>query len=231
MRLKVKKREFIFGIILVIALFLIGIFLTLTNQKEEKNKIENLKYDTGAVGDSNIYETQRDSYDGREVLMIKPSIKYKVAFAGMIKKDLPTIEEADKIYQDNYLEKNGIWIEEDSREVVQEILNDKSFFQSKYIINEEGYVIIEKENQANENDKKMQRVIKGKKQYIISISSLCYIVDNITGEVLDYSFEDMDRYQTYEYFEDQNRVILFVTENKNKQLSKEEIINSILEWF
>lgn len=226
-----KKREVILGIILVVALFLIGIILTLTNQKEEEQKIDNLKDETGAIGDSTIYETQKDSYDGREVLTVKPSIKYKVAFAGMIKKAIPTFEELDSIYQENYVAKNGIWIEKDSKEAMMKILNDKEIFQSQYAINEEGYVIVEKENQANEKDKRLQAAIRGKKQYLISISSICYIVDNITGEILDYSFEDMDKYQIYEYFEDGNKDILFITENKENQLSKEEIINSILDWF
>ena len=57
------------------------------NTDEENQKIDEIKYNTGATGDSNIYEVQIDSYDGREVVVVKPSIKYKVAFAGMVKND------------------------------------------------------------------------------------------------------------------------------------------------
>jgi len=78
------------------------------------------------------------------------------------------------------------------------------------------------------NDKKIKNIINGKKQYIFSISSLCYIVDDITGEILDYSFEDMDKYQTFEYFEDENKKIIFITENKSNQLKENEIIESVL---
>jgi hypothetical protein len=41
----------------------------------------------------------------------------------------------------------------------------------------------------------------------------------------------MDKYQTYEYFEDENKDIIFITENKSNQLSEKEIVNSVLEWF
>jgi hypothetical protein len=91
--------------------------------------------------------------------------------------------------------------------------------------------MLENENNANENDKKLQKALNSKKQYLISISSICYIVDDITGEILDYSFENMDKYQTYEYFEDENKDIIFITENKSNQLSEKEIVNSVLEWF
>ena len=57
---------------------------------------------------------------------------------------------------------------------------------------------------------------------------MCYIVDDITGEILDYSFEDMDKYQTFEYFEDENKKIIFITENKSNQLKENEIIESLL---
>ena len=67
-----------------------------------------------------------------------------------------------------------------------------------------------------------------KKQYILSVSSICYIVDDLTGEIQRYSFEDMDRYQTYEYFDNGNQYIIFLTENKNSQLSDSEIINSLI---
>ena len=60
----------------------------------------------------------------------------------------------------------------------------------------------------------------GDKIYSITISSKCYIVDEITGEIQDYSFEDMDEYQTYEYFEDEEKMIICITENINKQLDK-----------
>ena len=41
----------------------------------------------------------------------------------------------------------------------------------------------------------------------------------------------MDKYQTYEYFNSENQYIIFITENKNNQLSSEEILNSVISLF
>ena len=38
----------------------------------------------------------------------------------------------------------------------------------------------------------------------------------------------MDEMQIYEYFEDNDRTLIFVNENTNGQLTNEEIINSLL---
>ena len=90
---------------------------------------------------------------------------------------------------------------------------------------------MDRKNNQNDNDKKIEKIIKGKKQYILDISSVCYIVDDITGEILDYNFENMDKYQTYEYFEDSNKSIVFITENSTNILTNLEIFESIIKLF
>ena len=75
----------------------------------------------------------------------------------------------------------------------------------------------------------MENLINGDKQYIIDISSVCYIVDSITGEILDYNFEKMDRYQTYQYFQDDKLMLIFINENSDEQLNKDEIFTSLVE--
>ena len=198
------------------------------NEQENIEKIEDVKEETGATGNTDIYEVQEDKTTNTEIVTVKANIKYKVAFAGMIKQSKPVFGEIDKIFEENYPKKNGIWIENNSRNKLLEEMNNSNMFNSKYAINKDGYLVIEKENTLNENDKKIKNIINGKKQYIFSISSLCYIVDDITGEILDYSFEDMDKYQTFEYFEDENKKIIFITENKSNQLNENEIIESLL---
>lgn len=198
------------------------------NTDEENQKIDEIKYNTGATGDSNIYEVQIDSYDGREVVVVKPNIKYKVAFAGMVKDDLPQMQEINQIYEDNKPDKNGIWVESDSREKILSMFNNSGIFNNTYIIDKDGYIIIQGESNPNENDTKIINAINSEKQYILSISSICYIVDDLTGEIQRYSFENMDRYQTYEYFDNGNQYIIFLTENKNNQLSDSEIMNSLI---
>lgn len=230
-----KKKKIIFSIIGIVVILGMILFIWLNRENDnnigEKEKIEDLKYEVGATGDSNIYELQTNNSDNGEILTVKASVKYKVAFAGMIKKALPDMAEIDQIFEDNHPKQNGIWIEKDSREKILEILNNKEIFNAKYAVDENGYLILEEDNKVNENDKKLQKALRSEKQSIISISSICYIIDDITGEILDYSFENMDKYQTYEYFEDGNKDILFITENKDKQLSEKAIVDSVLEWI
>lgn len=194
--------------------------------KEDSN-VEELKKATGAKGDSNIYEVQSE-FDGRKVLSVKSNIRYKTAFAGMIKKDIPKKEELDEIYNNYYPNRNGIWIEKDSRSQVLDLLNNGT---SKYNIDNEGYLKINDKNTQNEADKKIEKAMSENRTIILDISNICYIVDDMTGDILDYNFEEMDKDQTYEYFEDNKNLIIFINENKDGLLTKKDIINSIVELF
>lgn len=149
----------------------------------------------------------------------------------MIKKTIPSFEELDKILEQNLPKYSGIWIEQDSRNKILKLLNNSEKNNSKYSINNEGYLEIAEKNSQTDYDKKIENTIKGKKQYILDVSSVCYIVDDVTGEILDYNFENIDKYQTYEYFEDGDKNIIFINQNTNKQLTDSEIINSIMEIF
>ncbi len=146
----------------------------------------------------------------------------------MIKGKKPEFSEVDDIYINNIPKNNGIWIEKNSRNKIEESLNNSNLLNSKYEIDENGYVKIKEKGKQNDNDKKLENIINGSKQYIFSISSICYIVDDVTGKILDYNFENMDKYQTYEYFEDNNKMIIFITKNSNKQLEEKDIIESII---
>lgn len=228
-----KKKIFIIIIMFIVLGISTYIFLNKSDDIfKEKNKeveeIEELKYNIGAIGKSEIYEVQKDNYTNNSVLKVKSDIKYKVAFAGMIEKSLPNINEIDEIFNSKYPLKSGIWIDKDSRKKFLDLLNNGNFFNSKYKIDDEGYLQIEQGNLSNEKDEILRSILNSEKQYIMDISSVCYIIDEITGEILEYSYESLDKYQTYEYFEEENKKIIFITENREKQLKEEEIVNSIL---
>lgn len=191
--------------------------------------VDEIKNEIGATGNTNIYEVEQE-YDGRNVITVKPNIKYKVAFAGMIKNAKPNMNELDNIVNDKMPNKAGIWVEERSRDKLLKLFNGKKT-NSKYSIDEDGYLKIDDKNNQNDNDKKIEKIINGKKQYILDISSVCYIVDDVTGEILDYNFENMDRYQTYEYFEDNDKNIVFITENSSNVLTDSEIFESVIKLF
>lgn len=193
---------------------------------QENTTVEDLKAQTGVTANNEIFEIEEE-YDGRKVLTVKPSLKYKVAFAGMIKNSIPKMNEIDKISEESLPQYTGIWIEKSSRNKILQLVNGENT-NSKYYIDEQGYLKISQKNNQNENDKKIENAINSGKQYILDVSSICYIVDNVTGEILDYNFEKMDKYQTYEYFNDDNRTIIFINENSSNQLTKKEILESII---
>lgn len=249
--MKIKNKKVI--ILVVLLIMFVAILVLLFNKRIQKDNnqnnfeqygeqvdknqieyqpdvtVEEIKNEIGATGNTDIYEVEQE-YDGRNILAVKPGIKYKVAFAGMIKNAKPSISELDNIMEEKLPHKTGIWVEEKSRDKILEIFNDGDV-NSKYLIDDDGYLKIDRKNNQNDNDKKIEKIIKGKKQYILDISSVCYIVDDITGEILDYNFENMDKYQTYEYFEDKDKYIVFVTENSNNVLTNLEIFKSIINLF
>lgn len=188
--------------------------------------IEELKEQTSVTASDEIFEIQEE-YDGRKVLTVKASLKYQVAFAGIIKNNTPQMNELEKMMEENLPQYTGIWVETNSRNKILKLFNGEST-NSEYYIDEQGYLKIGQKNSQNDLDKKIENAINSDNQYILDISSVCYIIDNVTGEILDYNFEKLDRYQTYEYFKDDNRMIIFITENSNNQLTEKEIFESIV---
>lgn len=207
--------------------------IQITTSTQEESEIPNeekteIIEETGKQGDSDLYEIQ-EGEDSVKIATIKSSVKYKVAFAGMIKNKVPEKEKLDDILEKNHPKYAGIWIKSESQSEFLKYIS--SVTKSEYEINENGYLKIKNKKNQNEYDKKIEEIINGNKLYIIDISSTCYIVDEITGEILDYNFEDMDEYQTYQYFEDGDKKIIFITENQNNQLTVKEIIESVIELF
>ncbi len=194
---------------------------------KEDVDVNELKNDYGISADSDIYEIETE-YDGRKVLTIKASLKFKVAFSGLIKKEKPQLEKLDEVMQNNYPQKNGIWIENNSRDRIVKMLNKSEILKSVYVINEEGYLEINEKNNQTELDKKIEKAINGNNQIILAVSSICYIVDDVTGEILDYNFENMDKFQTYECFNDTDKKIVFITENNNNQILNDNMVEDFI---
>ena len=196
--------------------------------EESIDEINTIKDNSGKTGDTNLYEVQ-ESYNNTKIVTIKSSVKYKIAFSGIVKNGMPKISEADNILEKNHPKYAGIWVYESDRENLLNMLKETT--NSEYKIDKNGYLKIVNKNNQNENDKKIEQVINGERLYTIRISSTCYIVDEVTGEVLDYNFEKMDRYQTYEYFEDGDKMIIFMNENTKKQMTQKEIMESVIDLF
>lgn len=99
---------------------------------------------------------------------------------------------------------------------------------SKYKISEKGYLTIS-EKKSSKEDNEIEKIINGNKQYIIGISGINYYIDALTGEAVDNPFEELDKYQTYAYCQDEDKMVIFITENKSKALQNSEIFESVLE--
>lgn len=189
------------------------------------NEINQIKKDYNISGDSNLYEISTE-YDGRKVLNVKENVQYKVAFAGIIKQEIPKLNEVDSIFHDNYPTKKGIWIEKNSRNSILKLLEQST--KSKYSITEEGYLFIESNQEQNENDKNLEKLIDTDRTIILTVNSFYYEIDTITGEVVEYPFEKLDSYQSYDYLKLNSDVIIFVTSNSKNKLTNTEILKEIL---
>ena len=187
-------------------------------------QVEELKKEYNYSGDSNLYEIETE-YDGRKVLTIRPSENYKVAFAGLIKRAKPEKDEVLEIFEKKYPTENGIWIEEKSRNKILQYLNNN--LSSKYEITQSGY-LKNLDKKDTEKDKQLINLINGNRKYILGIEGTAYYIDPLTGDIIDDIYEQMDEHQTYSYFENENNMIIYITENKQNALKSDEIFDSLL---
>lgn len=145
----------------------------------------------------------------------------------MITGNAPTLNEIDSIFEKNAPTKNGIWIIEKDRNKILNYLNNNDKLDCKYKI-EDGYLKISDDAKSSSLDKKIRKIIDGNKQIILDISSVYYMVDTVTGDIVDNPYNELSKSQTYEYVQDENKMIIFVTENAEKVLTENDIFDSII---
>ena len=194
---------------------------------QDNSTIEDLKNEYKITGKNELYEITTES-DGRKMLTIKTAINYQVAFCGMIKKAKPDFKELASMYDENKVTQNGIWIYPDDRETITDYLNHNEYLKANYEINQEGYLKIVMNDEATDMDRKIEKLTSGNYQYVISINSSCYMVDVVTGEIVENPYNDIEESQTYEYFQDENKMIIFVTENEKQRVTNNEIFCSLI---
>ena len=193
--------------------------------EEENELISDLKDKSGITGNDDLYVVGEE-YDGRKTLVINPQIEFNVVLAGILKQNKPQISEVEKILK-NKPQNAGIWINEQSRDRFLKMINSET--ESEYYVDSNGYLRVSKTENQNEYDKVLYNSINGNNLFIIDISGFCYCLDEVTGEVVCYQFEDMDPYQAYEVYEFSNSIIYIITSNHSKVLSSEEIFSELIE--
>ena len=196
------------------------------NSKQDQEQISQITENQGLQADENIYEIATE-YDGREVVRVKPNIQYKVALAGMIKKEIPDFSELDDLLTQAPTH-TGIWIEETSRESFLNILNNIA--DSEYEINEEGFLIKKENGKMNDYDKKIKEMLSDETLHIFDINSTTYIVDEVTGEIQEYPFEEMDPYTEYEYFSTDDKEMFIISANSYGKVNQEEVLKGIFDY-
>ena len=77
---------------------------------------------------------------------------------------------------------------------------------------------------------KLKNMVESDKLYVIDMSGKTYQRDYISGEVIEYPFEEMDPYQVLEPYEVEDSIILGVTSNKDNYLSDIEILEAIIAY-
>lgn len=203
--------------------------VTYEEEKEEENtqeqeQIIKIIENQGLEADENLYEIAAE-YDGREVVRVKPNIQYQVALAGMLKKDIPEFSEINELLK-RAPTHTGIWIEETAREKFLSIL--KKITNANYEVDEEGFLVQNTTWNMNKYDKQIKQMLSDEILYVFAISSKTYIVDEVTGEIQEYPFEEMDPYTEYEYFASEDKEMFVVSENLEGRVNQEKILKGIL---
>lgn len=121
-----------------------------------------------------------------------------------------------------------MWISESSREKFMELLNSNNIVD--FEITNEGYLKCNKQENLTEQEEKLKDMAESDKLYVIDVSGKTYQRDYISGEVIEYPFEEMDPYQVLEPYEIENSIILGVTSNKENRLSNKEILDAIIAY-
>lgn len=193
--------------------------------EEELKDIKEFQNNISSVANPNIYKIEEE-HDGRKILQIRPEVQYVVALAGIVKNDIPTEDEVYTLLE-QAPKNNGIWIEKNSREDFMALLQKNSI--NNFSIGEDGYLESNKKNMQTEQEQQLKEMIDSNKLYIIDMSGKTYQRDYLTGEIIEYPFEDMDPYQIIEPYKIENMAILAITSNKENRLDQKEILDAILQ--
>ena len=226
-------KKFLISIILIIILIIISIIVYSPHHKEVENQninndglkeetktVEDIKKEIGATASEDIYEIQKE-YDGREILSIKPDIQYQTVLTGILKNEKPSLQDIQQLDISNF--HKGVWISEVSRDKFLQILKKCKI--ENFEIDSDGY-LYKKQDSSNELSLKLENLINSNELIIIDITGTCYIRDEMTGDIVEYPFKDMDLYQICEIFTIEKSTIFVITTN---DVEENDILESILE--
>lgn len=249
-----KKRKLVITIaiiFIIISIFCIARYIIVNNKNEIQNKennqtenwdnqysevdkndinynntadVDKLKEQMGLTASSDIYEISEE-FDGRKTLNVKATILYKTAFAGIVNQEKPEIKNLDKVFEEKYPSRNGIWISEKARNKILKLLNEN--LQTKYSIDKDGYLNVVDKSKQNEKDKKIEQNIKSNKKIILDICDFDYEVDNVSGEIVEYPFSQLG--DIIDIVRDNEDKIIVIAESQIKNINDNEIVETLID--
>lgn len=196
---------------------------TTNNIKYDANIIETIKDEIGSDADTNIFQVEKE-YDGRPIIQIKPKIQYTTVLAGIIENKKPKESEIEEIVKKAPTD-TGVWIAKQARSKFLNLLSKNKI--NNFYIDDNGYLKADAKS-TNSMSKQLEEMINSEYLYIIEISGKCYMRDDVSGEIIEYPFEEMDPYQLIEPFSDENNIILVMTTNSESLMTDEEILDGLL---
>lgn len=239
----------VLAIILIAIILIVSVSFTKNNTNNDKNvenqnmiendvkseneivktitteEIESMKNNINSTADTNIYQVEQEP-SGRKILQIKPGVQFEVDLAGIVKNAKPEEKELEELIEKVPAD-SGVWISNQSRENFMKLLNKNDI--ENFSITEDGYLKIKKQTE-NIISKKLEDMINNKNLYIINMTGIAYERDYISGEIVEYPYEDMDPTQIIEPYKYEDYIILEVTSNKNNKLTDKEILETIVQY-
>ncbi len=193
-------------------------------ESDNLDEIRNMQTQINSTANPNIYKIEEE-YDGRKILQIKPEVQYVVDLAGVLKNGKPLENEINELLK-GVPNKNGIWISEQSRQKFLNLLANNNI--NNFYISDDGY-LQSSESTESQLAIKLENMINSDNLYVINMTGIAYERDYISGEIVEYPFEDMDPYQIIEPYKIENSAILAITSNKENKLEQKEILDAILQ--
>ena len=173
----------------------------------------------------NTYSTRNKIRSTRKKY-VNSQMQYKTALAGALKNAKPEENEIDNLILDFSIEK-GMYITENSREKFQQILKECNV--KAFTVDNRGFLVKTNFEKENNIEEKLDELISNGKKYIIDITDICYIRDEINGEITEYPFVELDSTQICEPFENDDTELLFIN-NKEDKITAMEILETILKY-
>ena len=164
----------------------------------------------------------------QEVKEISQEEQFNITLAGMIKNNKPEENEIETLLKQRPTE-NGVWVAEQSRESILNMINENA--NCEYEIDGYGYIKLKEENTKNKYDELLEKMMNSDKQYVLSKTGQYYARDYMTGAIENNPFEKMDKYQTYDYVETDNKMAIIFTSNETEALTNTEILDSLVEFL